>query len=196
MRHCTQPGNKTQYPATRRPLPAGVPSRPPASNRMMTLSPSADLVAPCGAVGHTDEVNVETVFIRYFGAATTPIEDVRPTVWSDSVSAESYGSDDERYQSAVLEQYKIYVEMADRISQRRSLANTFFLTLNTAIFTLVGVFWKDKPQGNAWWVLIPLAVAIGQCYAWYYLVRSYRLLYTAKYAVVGALEERLPASPY
>ena len=37
---------------------------------------------------------------------------------------------------------------------------------------------------------------LGQCLAWYYLVRSYRQLNTAKYEVVGALEERLPASPY
>ena len=33
-----------------------------------------------------------------------------------------------------------YVEMADRIIQRRGLTNTFFLTLNTAIFTAVGLF--------------------------------------------------------
>ena len=55
---------------------------------------------------------------------------------------------------------------------------------------------EDKPQGDPWWLLLPLVVAFGECYAWFYLVRSYRLLNTAKYAVVGALEERLPASPY
>ncbi|MGV9866302.1 RipA family octameric membrane protein [Rhodococcus koreensis] len=37
---------------------------------------------------------------------------------------------------------------------------------------------------------------LGQCFAWSYLVRSYRLLNSAKYQVVGALEERLPASPF
>jgi hypothetical protein len=30
-----------------------------------------------------------------------------------------------------------------RISARRAFTNTFFLTLNTAIFTIIGVFWKD-----------------------------------------------------
>jgi hypothetical protein len=39
-------------------------------------------------------------------------------------------------------------------------------------------------------------VALGQCFAWFYLVWSYRLLNSAKYQVVGALEERLPASPF
>jgi hypothetical protein len=37
----------------------------------------------------------------------------------------------------VLEQYKLYVEMADRLSARRALANTFFLTVNTAV--LIGL---------------------------------------------------------
>lgn len=163
---------------------------------MMTLSASADLVAPRGRVGHTDEVNVETVFNRYFGAATTPIEDVRPTVWSDSVSAKSYGSDDERYQSAVLEQYKIYVEMADRISARRSLTNTFFLTLNTAVFGAIGAFWKNPPEAVPWLLVFPLIAVVVQCGGWFLLVRSYRQLNSAKYTVIGVLEERLPASPY
>jgi len=32
--------------------------------------------------------------------------------------------------------------------------------------------------------------------AWFWLIRSYRQLNTAKFQVIGALEERLPASPY
>jgi len=39
-------------------------------------------------------------------------------------------------------------------------------------------------------------IAVGQCVAWWWLVRSYRLLNGAKFKVVGALEERLPASAY
>ncbi len=90
---------------------------------------------------------------------------------------------------------KIYVEMADQVSQRRGLTNTFFLTLNTAIFTAVGLFWEHKPNGQVWWLAFPLAMLLGECFAWFYLLRSYRLLNTAKYEVVGALERRLPASP-
>ncbi|RDD97660.1 hypothetical protein DTW92_07525 [Paracoccus pantotrophus] len=33
----------------------------------------------------------------------------------------------------VLEIYKMLVEMADRVSQRRQSANSFYLTVNTAI---------------------------------------------------------------
>ncbi len=124
------------------------------------------------------------------------IEEIRLHLWNADVDAASYGDTGERYQSAILEQYKLYVEMADRISARRGLANTFFLTLNTTIFTVIGVFWKDRPNASVWILLFPLVVLLGQCFAWFSLVRSYRQLNAAKYAVVGAIEERLPASPY
>ena len=121
----------------------------------------------------------------------------RQQLWSADVGPAQYGEDAERaYQAAILDQYKLYVEMADRISQRRGLTNTFFLTLNTAIFTIVGVFWKDRPRTSEWALLFPLVVALGQCAAWYLLVQSYKKLNGIKFVVVAALEERLPASPY
>ena len=122
--------------------------------------------------------------------------ELRDRLWNEDAAATLYEGDVKACQAAVLEQYKLYVEMADRISQRRGLTNTFFLTLNTAIFTAVGVFWKDKPSADPWWLVFPLLVVLGECFAWFYLVRSYDLLNSAKYKVVGELEERLPASPY
>ena len=95
-----------------------------------------------------------------------------------------------------MEQYKTYVEMADRVSARRALTNTFFLTLNTAVFTLIGVFLQNHQEAATWLLVFPLIALLGQCGAWFYLVRSYRQLNTAKYQVIGQLEERLPASPY
>jgi hypothetical protein len=114
-------------------------------------------------------------------------------LWNDETLAH-YGGDRAAQQDALLEQYKLYVEMADRISQRRGLTNTFFLTLNTAIFALVGGL-RSAPE-QPWWLAFPLAALLGQCLAWFWLVRSYRLLNAAKYHVVGLLETRLPASPY
>ncbi len=122
--------------------------------------------------------------------------DLRDRLWTANAKTSLYRDDPLAYQEAVLEQYKIYVEMADRISQRRGLTNTFFLTLNTAIFAAIGLFWEYRPEGEVWWLLFPLTVLLGQCFAWYYLLRSYRQLNTAKYEVIGALEEQLPASPY
>jgi hypothetical protein len=86
--------------------------------------------------------------------------------------------------------------MADRISARRSLANTFFITLNTAVFTAIAAFWRDPPEASAWMGVFPAAVLVLQCLVWFWVLRSYRQLNAAKWAVVGALERRLPASPW
>ncbi|PSK62952.1 hypothetical protein B0E53_05129 [Micromonospora sp. MH33] len=141
-------------------------------------------------------MDVRTIFTRYLGAATTPIDAIRPTLWNSAVDRDGYAAAGKDYQNAILEQYKLYAEMADRISARRSLTNTFFLTLNTAAFALIGTFWRDRPAASPWLLVFPLVALIVQCVAWFVLVRSYRQLNSAKYVVLGVLEERLPASPY
>ena len=93
----------------------------------------------------------------------------------------------------VLEQYKLYVEMADRISARRSTANTFFLTLNTLI---VGALSACAEKFSRLSVIVICIAAIVLCYVWKRLINSYRQLNTAKYAVIGEFEKRLPSSPY
>lgn len=108
-----------------------------------------------------------------------------------------YLKDPKLYQEHLLEQYKIYVEMADRISARRNLANVFFLTLHSTFITAIG-FSIEKvelvdPKGL---VLIPIAAILIFCFVWWWLIRSYRSLNTAKYKVIGDLEKELPKSPY
>ena len=65
--------------------------------------------------------------------------EIREKLWNTDITPTSYEGASEKYQAAILEQYKLYVEMADRISNRRGLTNTFFLTINTAIFTVIGI---------------------------------------------------------
>jgi hypothetical protein len=115
-------------------------------------------------------------------------------LWNGGLQGDTYQGD--KYQVSLLEQYKIYVEMADRVSARRGLTNTFFLTLNTGVLTLLGVFWKDRPQASTWVLLFPLAVLVTQCMAWYWILRSHRQLNSARYRVIGLMEAGLPAAPY
>lgn len=121
---------------------------------------------------------------------------IRDRLWNADVSAKSYENGAEKYQASVMEQWKLCVEMADRVSNRRGLTNTFFLTLNTAIFTVIGVVGKTHPDVSSWILALPLTILLGECAAWWWLVRSYRLLNSAKFEVIGVLEERLPASPF
>jgi hypothetical protein len=113
-------------------------------------------------------------------------------LWNANIDSTAYQNAPEHYQTAILEQYKLYVEMADRISARRGLTNTFFLTLNTLVFTIIGVVVKDRTQFSPILLALALAIALGQCGGWFLIVRSYRQLNSAKFKVIGALETRLP----
>ena len=150
---------------------------------------------PEGTSAGSSSGRVDRFLDRYFRTADSPdLDAVKKDLWN--AAATEGQTKDAAYTNVVLEQYKIYVEMADRISARRGLANTFFLTLNTAIFTAIGVFWQHPAAVSRGLLTVPWLVLLGQCLAWFWLLRSYRQLNTAKYAVVGVLEEQLPASPY
>ncbi len=70
-----------------------------------------------------------------------------------------------KYQDHALEQYKICVEMADRVSSRRNLANTFFLTLHTLLFGTLGFLYEKGPVINRkWTVLLILVALLSLCY--------------------------------
>jgi hypothetical protein len=85
--------------------------------------------------------------------------------------------------NAFVEQYKLAVEMADRISARRGIANTFFLTINTGLAALLG------GQTLRWYVAV---AGIVLCIAWWALLQSYRALNGAKFTVILAMETSLP----
>jgi HAMP domain-containing protein len=125
-------------------------------------------------------------FSAYFRVTAVDVEAVRSDLWTDGVDAD---------RAVILEQYKIYVEMADRVSARRALANAFFLSLTTATLSVAGALWQARLLAT-WLLVLPLLLLLVQNAAWFWLVRSYRQLNTAKYVVIGMLEERLPASPY
>lgn len=102
--------------------------------------------------------------------------------------------------STVLALYQAAVEMADRLSSRRATANTFFLTLQTGLVAALAAFstghggsgGRDTfTEAVASWSGIVLAAA------WWLLLRSYRGLNRAKFAVITRIErESLPIHPF
>ncbi|GAB5013062.1 RipA family octameric membrane protein [Mycobacterium avium] len=95
----------------------------------------------------------------------------------------------------VLDIYKLAVEMADRVSARRAVANAFFLTVNTTLVAVVGLS-TTQPDSTVRFTAVCLAgVAVSVC--WWLLLRVYRRLNTAKFAVINQIEaEHLPVRPY
>jgi hypothetical protein len=111
------------------------------------------------------------------------------------LSEKDYGI---HYRDHALEMYKLYVEMADKISERRQSANSFFLTLNSAIVALIGyvdVSRSSLPATSSFFWLVAIAGML-LCFLWYRLIRSYKDINSGKFKVVHAIEKQLPLRPY
>jgi hypothetical protein len=115
----------------------------------------------------------------------------------DVIRKELINPDKALGQDAIFEQYKLYLEMADRISSRRSTANSFFLGINTAVVSLLGIV-KSIQEPGAALTFYSFAAPTGMILSimWYVLVKSYRDLGTAKFKVVHQIERFLPLRPY
>lgn len=95
----------------------------------------------------------------------------------------------------VMEAYKLAVEMADRTSARRGVANAFFLTVNTTLVTVVGLH-RGMADSAVLWIAVCFAgVLVAVC--WFFLLSNYRRLNEAKFAVINRIEdEHLPVKVF
>ena len=105
-----------------------------------------------------------------------------------------YGND---YKEHLFEQYKLYVESVEKTSDRRQHANNYFITINTALISLIGLSFQIKIFENLSWIKSVLAlVGIIICIVFWYLIRSYKQLNTGKFAVIHEIEKHLPLALY
>lgn len=87
-----------------------------------------------------------------------------------------------------LDIYRLAVEMTDRVSARRAVASSFFLTAQSALVALMAATSTED-----WAFALPgLVLAI----TWWLVLRSYRRLSGAKFKVIHEMEKRLPAAPF
>lgn len=92
---------------------------------------------------------------------------------------------------AAMDQYKLYVESANQISTRRLAANSFFLTINTALAALMG-YMISKASMDVTIALLGVPIAgMVLCYVWFRQILSYKDLNAAKFKVIHLMEERL-----
>lgn len=119
---------------------------------------------------------------------------VEETKKLNKFSETDYGN---HYKDHVLEQYKIYVQSAEKISERRQHANNFFITINTALISLIGVFLKIETLNELFWLKILLSfVGVIICVIFWYLLRSYRQINSGKFKVIHEIENILPLALY
>ena len=110
-----------------------------------------------------------------------------------SIPKENYGAE---YQNHLFEQYKLYVEMADRVSARRMLANSFFVAANTTFAIAFTVLLRTDMLKTELLIGVPVVALLLLCYVWNRVMKSYRQLNSGKFKIVHELEQMLPVAPY
>ena len=105
-------------------------------------------------------------------------------LWNDVKDGEIYPHN-EKWYSHLLDQYKLYVEMADRISQRRTTADSYFLSVNSAILASVGYLTEKK------FCRVFVASCRGRCCADPALALNYRAVQKPEHCkMVGCPRDR------
>jgi hypothetical protein len=114
------------------------------------------------------------------------------------LSALSYGN---KFQDHLLEQYKLYVEMMDRMTSRRGQMNSFYTTLSSLLALIALITNKDQIHfTNSKLQLIAIGaisfLGVLLCFIWYNNVQSYKELNSSKFKVISEIESMLPFACY
>ncbi len=96
--------------------------------------------------------------------------------------------------------FELYLATAEKVSDRRAQANSWMLSVNSAIVALYGYLQADKLAVSAdhkaiWLWAIPAAGTLVSI-AWMALLVSYRKLNSAKFAVLREMEADFPIAPF
>ena len=103
-----------------------------------------------------------------------------------SVSRKKFGED---YDSAVIEQWKICVEMANYNTEKRVSSNNIFITINAALLAVISFSLDYKS-------IVLSVVGFAVCVVWLYSIKSYKNLSSVKYHIVNEIELLLPLKPF
>jgi hypothetical protein len=114
-----------------------------------------------------------------------------------AVRAADYGPE---YRTHLLKQYKLAVERADAVSERRATTNEFYLVLMSVILSVAGIGVGGTfvgtpvipPKIAPWISLAGIAVAA----SWLAAIYASNQLNRAKFYVINRLEEQLPAAVF
>jgi len=111
------------------------------------------------------------------------------------VNSDNYGGD---YHGHLLEEYKLYVEMADRMSARRIQASQFYISLLSALFGVIAILVEKKifPGSEGSFLLLGSLLGLFLCFIWYVNINSYKQLNSLKFKVIEEMELYLPFPCY
>ena len=98
----------------------------------------------------------------------------------------------------LIEQYKMYVESADKVSERRGQTNAFYISVLTGLLIVLSLI-VEKNIFTDQSILVMLTIGLLGCFlclVWWYNIQSYRQLNSAKFKVIHDIEKHLPYACY
>ncbi len=104
----------------------------------------------------------------------------------------------ENFQAHLLEQYKLYVEMTDRVSSRRVQITRFYTSILSGILALLSITSNKELFKESQSFVLPTVAIIGLCLcvAWTANINSYKQLNSLKFQVIHGMEAYLPFPCY
>ena len=96
--------------------------------------------------------------------------------------------------SEFVDIYKLCVEMADRVSARRQQANTFYLSLNSAVVAALSILPENTSSVIGFIAITITGLAL--CAIWIRNIHSYRDLNDGKFHAIHDLEEKIGVTPF
>ena len=98
------------------------------------------------------------------------------------------------FSAHLLEQYKLYVELTDNVSERRLKTNSFYISLMSGMLGLLAIgieknFFQNQ-EGLIFIVFGLLGIMLS--FLWRVNIRSYRQLNSGRFKVIHEMEAMLP----
>jgi hypothetical protein len=96
-----------------------------------------------------------------------------------------------------ISEFKFALDHVEKLLDRRQSITSFYLSVNAAIATVIGLLLKDSQLQREWLalsVLILLVAGLGACWIWRSLLHQYEALLDWWYARLRELEAALPDS--
>lgn len=92
----------------------------------------------------------------------------------------------------LFQQYRLFVDSAEKISERRNHLNTFFIALHSLLVSGLSLF-----KSEIFAYIIPICIfGCILAFLWWYMLCNYRSLNKAKFSIIQEVEKHLPLNLY
>jgi hypothetical protein len=96
-----------------------------------------------------------------------------------------------------FDEFRLAFTHVEKLLDRRQSTTSFYLSVNTGIFAIIGLLLKDSRLAGSWLagsILLLLCAGFIACWIWRSLLRQYEILLDWWYARLRELEASMPDS--